>query len=52
QFEFFKIDEDPYEAKNLASDPAHRKAFIEYQEKMKTFQKAMQDPWIMKWDYE
>ena len=52
QFEFFKINEDPYEAKNLASDPAHRKAFIEYQEKMKTFQKAMQDPWIMKWDYE
>lgn len=52
QFEFFKIDEDPYEARNLASDPAHRKALIEYQEKMKTFQKSMQDPWIMKWDYE
>jgi N-sulfoglucosamine sulfohydrolase len=24
----------------------------EYQEKMKAFQKEMDDPWIMKWEYE
>ena len=52
QFELFKIDEDPYEASNLAGDPAHREALASYQEKMKEFQKKMQDPWIMKWNYE
>jgi N-sulfoglucosamine sulfohydrolase len=52
QFEFFKISEDPYEANNLANDPAHRDAFQRMQEKMKQFQKEMSDPWIMKWEYE
>ncbi len=52
QFEFFKIDEDPYEAHNLANDPDHREALTRYQEKMKQFQKQMGDPWIMKWNYE
>ncbi|MDF1658670.1 MAG: sulfatase [Verrucomicrobiales bacterium] len=52
EFEFYKIGEDPIEAKNLASDPAYRDAMIRYQEKLKAFQKEMNDPWIMKWDYE
>lgn len=52
EFEFFKIGEDPHEAKNLASDPAYREEMIRYQEKLKAFQKEMKDPWIMKWDYE
>ncbi len=52
QFELFRIDEDPYEAKNLASDPAHRDALVRMQEKMKDFQKKMKDPWLMKWEYE
>ncbi len=52
QFELFKIDEDPHEANNVASDPAHREALVKYQELMKKFQKEMSDPWIMKWDYE
>ncbi len=52
EFELFNIAEDPYEAKNLASDPEYRDVLIQYQEKMKKFQKEMQDPWIMKWDYE
>jgi hypothetical protein len=52
QFEFFRIDEDPYEAKNLANDPNHEEALERMKEKLKEFQKKMQDPWIMKWDYE
>ncbi len=52
EFELYKIDEDPVEAKNLASDPAYRDVLSEYQAKLKTFQKEMDDPWIMKWDYE
>ena len=51
-FEFYKIGDDPYEAKNLANDPNYRDKFLEYQEKLKAFQKEMDDPWIMKWDYE
>ncbi|MEM9283786.1 MAG: sulfatase [Verrucomicrobiota bacterium] len=52
QFELFQIGEDPYESKNVASDPAHREALIRMQEKMKAFQREMNDPWIMKWEYE
>lgn len=52
QFEFYRIDEDPYEAKNLATDPAHRGALQRMQEKMKEFQREMKDPWVMKWEYE
>lgn len=52
EFEFFKIDEDPYEAKNLANDPEHKEALDKMKEKLKQFQKKMQDPWIMKWNYE
>lgn len=51
-FELYRVDEDPYEAKNLASDPAYRDVLNEYQAKMKDFQKKMDDPWIMKWNYE
>ncbi len=52
QFEFFKIDDDPFEAKNLANDPNHQEGLERMKEKLKEFQKKMQDPWIMKWNYE
>ncbi|MEX2581339.1 MAG: sulfatase [Verrucomicrobiales bacterium] len=52
EFELYKISEDPYEAKNVASDPAYNDVLREYQDKLKAFQKKMDDPWIMKWDYE
>ncbi|NNE92343.1 MAG: sulfatase [Verrucomicrobiales bacterium] len=52
RFEFYKIDEDPVEAKNLAADPAYAAKLEEYKKKLKDYQKRMQDPWIMKWDYE
>lgn len=52
RFEFYKIGDDPTEKNNLASDPEFAKKLAEYQEKLKAFQKKMQDPWIMKWDYE
>ena len=52
RFEFFKISEDPNEAENLSGDPKHAEKLREYQEKLKEFQKKMNDPWIMKWEYE
>lgn len=51
-FEFYKIGEDPHESENLASDPAYAEKLAEYKEKLKTFQEEMDDPWILKWDYE
>jgi N-sulfoglucosamine sulfohydrolase len=51
-FELYDIDSDPDESDNLASKPEFQQTLKEYQGKLKNFQKAMEDPWIMKWDYE
>jgi N-sulfoglucosamine sulfohydrolase len=51
-FELYDIAKDPYEANHLAGDPSFTEVLREYQETMKAFQKEMDDPWIMKWEYE
>lgn len=52
KFELFDIANDPHETKNLALDPAYNDTLVRYQKKLKDLQKQMEDPWIMKWDYE
>lgn len=52
EFELYRIDQDPNEAKNLAADPAYREVMLKYQAKLKETQKELKDPWITKWDYE
>ncbi len=52
EFEFYQISEDPYEARNLADDPAHAEELERYKETLRQFQKEMGDPWILKWEYE
>ncbi len=52
KFELYDIQKDPHESKNLAIDRAYNDILVQYQEKLKALQKEMQDPWIMKWDYE
>jgi N-sulfoglucosamine sulfohydrolase len=52
EFEFFKIGEDPDEAKNLAGNPKFAAKLEEYKEKLKSVQKQFHDPWFMKWSYE
>lgn len=52
QFELYDMQQDPYETRNLAFDPEFAGVLKTYQDKLKTFQKEMSDPWIMKWDYE
>lgn len=52
KFEFFKISEDPYEANNLSGDPNYAEQLETYKQKLKDFQAKMNDPWIMKWEYE
>ncbi|MFT5498813.1 MAG: N-sulfoglucosamine sulfohydrolase [Kiritimatiellia bacterium] len=51
-FELYAIDKDPNESNNLADDPEHAETLKQYKEKLKTWQKKMNDPWVMKWRYE
>ena len=52
RFELYDIQRDLDETTNLADDPRFAEVLKRYQEKLKTLQKKMHDPWIMKWDYE
>jgi N-sulfoglucosamine sulfohydrolase len=51
-FELFDIAADPDESKNLAEDPAYADLLDQYKARLKSFQREMDDPWIMKWDYD
>lgn len=52
EFELYDLVNDPNESLNLADDPSYASVLKEYQEKLKAMQKRLEDPWIMKWDYE
>lgn len=52
EFEFYKIDQDPNESKNLANSSKHAAKLNIYKEKLKSAQSKFHDPWIMKWRYE
>lgn len=51
-FELYDIQADPHESTNLAEDPNYAETLAEYQAKLREHQKEMDDPWIIKWDYE
>lgn len=51
-FELYAIDQDPNESTNLADNPEYAEILAKYKARLKAFQKDMDDPWIMKWDYE
>ena len=50
--QLFDIEEDPFETRNLADDPAHAETLEKYKALLKADEKRTGDPWIMKWDYE
>jgi N-sulfoglucosamine sulfohydrolase len=50
--ELYDLEADPYEAKNLADDPAHQATLKQLQQKLQAWQKQTQDPWELKWRYE
>ncbi|QEG22815.1 sulfatase family protein [Mariniblastus fucicola] len=52
KFELYDMENDPGESTNLADSPQHASVLKEYQLKLKSMQKELEDPWIMKWDYE
>ncbi len=51
-FELYDIRKDPDEAINLAGNPEYAEVLKRYQEKLRAHQQKMDDPWIMKWNYE
>lgn len=51
-FELYDMEKDPHETENLAIKSEFAEVLKTYQVKLKQFQKEMDDPWIMKWDYE
>jgi len=52
EFELFDIVTDPHETTNLAGSTDYIDTLESYKAKLKSMQKAVEDPWIMKWDYE
>ena len=52
EFELFHISEDPHEKYNLADSGRHQEVLEKYKARLKAFQDATDDPWIMKWNYE
>lgn len=52
EFELYDIREDPFEAKNLAADPAYTEVLEEYIERIRDFQTATGDPWYIHWVYQ
>ena len=52
EFELFDIAADPEETTNLAASEGHADVLEQYKTKLKAMQRQMDDPWIMKWDYE
>ena len=51
-FELYDMQVDPEESRNLASDPKYQEILKQYQQKLRSAQKTLEDPWVTKWDYE
>lgn len=51
-FELYDIAGDPNETRNLANDPGYAEVLANYKAKLKQHQREMEDPWLMKWNYE
>jgi N-sulfoglucosamine sulfohydrolase len=52
KFELYDLENDPWETRNLAGNPAFSEEMEKLKKKLYTFQERTNDPWIMKWEYE
>lgn len=52
EFELYAIDADPNESRNLAGDPAYADVLRECQERLRAEQRRLEDPWVLKWEYQ
>lgn len=50
--ELYDLEKDPHEIHNLAEDSNYEKILKQLQAKVKAWQKATKDPWLLKWEYE
>jgi N-sulfoglucosamine sulfohydrolase len=50
--ELYDLTSDPDELKNLAGDPAHTSVLKDMRAKLKAWQTATRDPWLVKYQYE
>jgi N-sulfoglucosamine sulfohydrolase len=51
-WQLYDLSKLEYENENLADNPKYAKVLDGLKAKMKEYQKTMNDPWIMKWQYE
>jgi N-sulfoglucosamine sulfohydrolase len=52
RYELYDLEKDPWEAKNLVADPACADVLAALQAKLKAWQQATADPWVVKYRYE
>jgi N-sulfoglucosamine sulfohydrolase len=52
EFELYDLENDPYETRNLAKNPAYGRELQLMKEKIYAFQERTNDPWILKWDHQ
>ena len=50
--ELYNMEADPAEIENLASNPEFERTLINLQDRLRAFQEASGDPWIVKYKYE
>lgn len=50
--ELYDVQADPAETKNLAGDPAHAETLAGLRKKLRAWQEATRDPWLVKYEYE
>ena len=51
-YELYDLENDPAELKNLATDPAAKAVFDDLSAKLKVWQQATGDPWLVKYEHE
>ena len=51
-FELYDMQNDHQETNNLANDPKYAEVLSEYKNRLREHQREMEDPWVMKWEYE
>jgi len=52
EFELYDLQADPNESDNLSGKQEYQDVLTEYKEKLRQQQELLEDPWILKWQYE
>ncbi len=52
RYELYDLQNDPHEVNNLADSPDHAEILTQLQDKLRHWQQATKDPWVVKYRYE